>query len=180
MTTMVMNTTTMTTTATMTITTFMTIMNIVESRVVSGTRRVKRTEGTGVQTRAHCRAQPSASVGRALARNTPTHRTWCMGNGRCDQNLSLRRSIGSGCGYIPANLRLLRTACTAVYHRRKYSRPAQTPSTIETCPAHPPPNNPTSRTCRIAPILRLHPNFPSAPTMRSVNEFGGTSLLCLR
>ena len=52
--------------------------------------------------------------------------------------------------------------------------------TIETCPAHPPPNNPTSRTIRIDPICRLHQNFPSAPTMRLVNEFGGTSFLCLR
>ena len=52
-----LNTTTVTTTAMMTVTTFMTIMNIVESRVVLGTRRAKHTEGTGVQTRAQCRAQ---------------------------------------------------------------------------------------------------------------------------
>ena len=102
---------------------FMTMIYIVDSRVVLGTRRAKRTIYTAIQSGSPRRGRTSGSICRAhIPRNTPTTRKWYIGTSRREQNLSYHSIFGSRCGYLPASLSITAHASTAVVDPTSYNR----------------------------------------------------------
>ena len=137
-----------------TMTIFMTMMYIVVSRVVRGTRRVKRTIYTAIQSGSPRRGRTSGSICRAhFYRNTHRcTRNRCTGTSRRDQNLSWRSIFGSRCGYLPASLSITAHASTAVVDPTSYNR-----NLSGTFGRY----NPTSRTRSIGSICRYQ-HLPSS------------------